>query len=97
MTEDAAPAGDVSPPPAGDASPAPAGDVSLRAVAGAAIVDDLAAPTRLLAARRTEPPALAGSRRRDRTVVQDVRAEMWDCGASQRQRSPGAVRYCRTT
>jgi 8-oxo-dGTP diphosphatase len=30
------------------------------AVAGAAIVDDLAAPTRLLAARRTEPPALAG-------------------------------------
>ena len=60
MTEDAAPAGDVSPAPAGDASPAPAGDVSLRAVAGAAIVDDLAAPTRLLAARRTEPPALAG-------------------------------------
>ena len=29
-------------------------------VVGAAIVDDLAAPTRLLAARRTEPPALAG-------------------------------------
>lgn len=29
-------------------------------VVGAAVVDDLAAPTRLLAARRTEPPALAG-------------------------------------
>lgn len=29
-------------------------------VVGAAIVDDLAAPTRLLAARRTEPPELAG-------------------------------------
>ncbi len=29
-------------------------------VVGAAIVDDLDAPTRLLAARRTEPPALAG-------------------------------------
>jgi len=29
-------------------------------VVGAALVDDLAAPTRLLAARRTEPPALAG-------------------------------------
>lgn len=29
-------------------------------VVGAAIVDDLDAPTRLLAARRTEPPRLAG-------------------------------------
>lgn len=29
-------------------------------VVGAAVVDDLAAPTRLLAARRTEPAALAG-------------------------------------
>ena len=29
-------------------------------VVGAAIVDDLTAPTRLLAARRTEPPLLAG-------------------------------------
>ncbi len=29
-------------------------------VVGAAIVDDLTAPTRLLAARRTGPPALAG-------------------------------------
>ena len=32
----------------------------VRAVVGAAIVDRLDAPTRLLAARRTEPPALAG-------------------------------------
>ena len=32
----------------------------LREVVGAAIVDDLAHPTLLLAARRTEPPALAG-------------------------------------
>lgn len=32
----------------------------LREVVGAAIVDDLGVPTRLLAARRTEPPALAG-------------------------------------
>lgn len=32
----------------------------VRLVVGAAIVDDLTAPTRLLAARRTEPPALAG-------------------------------------
>ncbi|WP_230208890.1 (deoxy)nucleoside triphosphate pyrophosphohydrolase [Nostocoides sp. HKS02] len=30
------------------------------AVVGAAIVDDLVRPTRLLAARRTEPPALSG-------------------------------------
>jgi 8-oxo-dGTP diphosphatase len=29
-------------------------------VVGAAVVDDLVVPTRLLAARRTEPPALAG-------------------------------------
>ncbi len=29
-------------------------------VVGAAVVDDLEAPTRLLAARRTEPPRLAG-------------------------------------
>ncbi|MDN5766437.1 MAG: (deoxy)nucleoside triphosphate pyrophosphohydrolase [Humibacillus sp.] len=33
---------------------------AVRLVVGAAIVDDLAHPTRLLAARRTEPPALAG-------------------------------------
>jgi 8-oxo-dGTP diphosphatase len=33
---------------------------ALRSVVGAAIVDDLQRPTRLLAARRTEPPALAG-------------------------------------
>ncbi len=32
----------------------------VRAVVGAAIVDDLDHPTRLLSARRTEPPALAG-------------------------------------
>lgn len=31
-----------------------------REVVGAAVVDDLYRPTRLLAARRTEPPALAG-------------------------------------
>ncbi|HET8599863.1 MAG TPA: (deoxy)nucleoside triphosphate pyrophosphohydrolase [Segeticoccus sp.] len=31
-----------------------------RLVVGAAIVDDLSHPARLLAARRTEPPALAG-------------------------------------
>lgn len=31
-----------------------------RLVVGAAIVDDLARPTTVLAARRTEPPALAG-------------------------------------
>ena len=33
---------------------------AIREVVGAAVVDDLARPTRLLAARRTEPPALAG-------------------------------------
>jgi 8-oxo-dGTP diphosphatase len=33
---------------------------SLRLVVGAAVVDDLEHPTRLLAARRTEPVALAG-------------------------------------
>lgn len=33
---------------------------AVRLVVGAAIVDDLTRPTRLLAARRTEPPALAG-------------------------------------
>jgi 8-oxo-dGTP diphosphatase len=33
--------------------------VPVRAVVGAAIVDDLRAPTRLLGARRTEPSALA--------------------------------------
>jgi 8-oxo-dGTP diphosphatase len=33
---------------------------ALQAVVGAALVDDLARPTRLLAARRTEPPGLAG-------------------------------------
>ena len=33
---------------------------AVRLVVGAAIVDDLARPARLLAARRTEPPALAG-------------------------------------
>jgi 8-oxo-dGTP diphosphatase len=32
----------------------------LREVVGAALVDDLTHPTVLLAARRTEPPALAG-------------------------------------
>ena len=32
----------------------------VRAVVGAALVDDLEAPTRLLGARRTEPSALAG-------------------------------------
>lgn len=32
----------------------------VRYVVGAAIVDDVDAPTRLLAARRTEPPRLAG-------------------------------------
>jgi 8-oxo-dGTP diphosphatase len=35
-------------------------DQVLRQVVGAALVDDLVHPTRLLAARRTEPPALAG-------------------------------------
>ena len=35
-------------------------DVELREVVGAAVVDDLDDPTLLLAARRTEPPALAG-------------------------------------
>src|SRR5690348_16856336 len=39
---------------------APARGSGLRPVAGAALVDDLGAPTRVLAARRTEPPALAG-------------------------------------
>lgn len=34
--------------------------VDVRLVVGAALVDDLAAPTRLLAARRTEPTELAG-------------------------------------
>ena len=33
---------------------------TVREVVGAAVVDDLVRPTRLLAARRTEPPALAG-------------------------------------
>ena len=33
---------------------------AVRLVVGAAVVDDLARPTRLLAARRTEPSALAG-------------------------------------
>lgn len=33
---------------------------TVREVVGAAVVDDLGRPTRLLAARRTEPPALAG-------------------------------------
>jgi len=37
----------------------PAG-ADLTAVVGAAVVDDLTRPTRLLAARRTEPPSLAG-------------------------------------
>ena len=43
------------PPPSPEAREAP-----VRLVVGAAIVDDLARPARLLAARRTEPPALAG-------------------------------------
>jgi 8-oxo-dGTP diphosphatase len=34
--------------------------VAPRRVVGAALVDDLQSPSRLLAARRTEPPALAG-------------------------------------
>lgn len=34
--------------------------VNVRLVVGAALVDDLAAPSRLLAARRTEPTELAG-------------------------------------
>ena len=38
----------------------PAAGTARRDVVGAAIVDDLARPTRLLAARRTEPSALAG-------------------------------------
>lgn len=38
----------------------PAGADSPREVVGVALTDDLAAPTRFLAARRTEPPALAG-------------------------------------
>ncbi|GAA6524426.1 (deoxy)nucleoside triphosphate pyrophosphohydrolase [Intrasporangium sp. DVR] len=44
------------------ALPGPANDAraALLLVVGAAIVDDLEHPTRLLAARRTEPPALAG-------------------------------------
>ncbi|MER7071609.1 (deoxy)nucleoside triphosphate pyrophosphohydrolase [Terrabacter sp. NPDC000476] len=37
--------------------PSPA---AVRLVVGAALVDDLVAPTRLLSARRTEPSALAG-------------------------------------
>jgi 8-oxo-dGTP diphosphatase len=35
-------------------------EARVTAVVGAAVVDDLTRPTRLLAARRTEPPALAG-------------------------------------
>jgi 8-oxo-dGTP diphosphatase len=37
-----------------------AGQGPVREVVAVALVDDLARPTRLLAARRTEPPALAG-------------------------------------
>lgn len=48
----------VPPPP--DAVPDAVPDAAVVAVVGAAVVDDLARPTRLLAARRTEPPALAG-------------------------------------
>ena len=55
MTQNAAPA---SEPTSAQPNPSPADAVRL--VAGAAIVDDLARPARLLAARRTEPPALAG-------------------------------------
>jgi 8-oxo-dGTP diphosphatase len=40
--------------------PATPPDPRVREVVGAAIVDDLGHPTRLLAARRTEPAALAG-------------------------------------
>jgi 8-oxo-dGTP diphosphatase len=40
--------------------PAMSRRIPVREVAGVAIVDDLGRPTRLLAARRTEPPALAG-------------------------------------
>ena len=46
-------------PPASRAG-ASAAPVPPRLVVGAAIVDDLERPTRLLAARRTEPSALAG-------------------------------------
>jgi 8-oxo-dGTP diphosphatase len=42
-------------------SPTPPGSPAApRLVVGAALVDDLASPTRLLAARRTEPSSLAG-------------------------------------
>lgn len=44
----------------GDMAHSPAEQTPRIAVVGAAIVDDLHRPTRLLAARRTEPPALAG-------------------------------------
>ncbi|MEO7754695.1 MAG: (deoxy)nucleoside triphosphate pyrophosphohydrolase [Terracoccus sp.] len=40
--------------------PSPVTDQPIRLVVGAAVVDDLLRPTRLLAARRTEPAALAG-------------------------------------
>lgn len=40
--------------------PQPEAAAPLRLVVGAAIVDDLLHPSTLLAARRTEPPALAG-------------------------------------
>lgn len=40
--------------------PAPASTPARRAVVGAALVDDLTRPSMLLAARRTEPPELAG-------------------------------------
>jgi 8-oxo-dGTP diphosphatase len=40
--------------------PVSAGQEPVREVVAVALVDDLVRPTRLLAARRTEPPALAG-------------------------------------
>jgi 8-oxo-dGTP diphosphatase len=40
--------------------PVSAGQEPVREVVAVALVDDLARPTRLLAARRTEPPSLAG-------------------------------------
>ncbi len=58
MTHDSAAAAEPRPKPAPE-PPEPVAE-SVRLVVGAAIVDDLAHPARLLAARRTGPPALAG-------------------------------------
>ncbi|WP_083283220.1 (deoxy)nucleoside triphosphate pyrophosphohydrolase [Humibacillus sp. DSM 29435] len=51
---------DASAPEPPSVPPNPSLTDAVRLVVGAAIVDDLARPARLLAARRTEPPALAG-------------------------------------